>query len=234
MKKISILVLFLALSGNLEAQVAGEKAKEYNADTTYVFTPARPILTVSEEQNKRDQAWGIELGLSNNGFGFGFFYEKKLSEPLTFTTNLYMSGARNTSEIENVYNYDTKQWEVPGKINRLYQFPLMFGIKDFIFNKSLKKSFRPYIQASIGPTMILSSPYSREFFSSLSYMKSYFRFSGFLGVGALVSLTKSTFINVDVKYYYIPFGSPGLESVAGKPMTEFGGLCLSASFGGLF
>ena len=52
------------------------------------------------------------------------------------------------------------------------------------------------------------------------------------GIGASFgSLGKGSFIGVNIRYYTIPFGDPGLESLAALPISNFGGVFLSLSVG---
>lgn len=218
-------------------QIKGEPPREvpeFNPDTVFVFTSPRPLITSEKTFGEANNAWGIDLIFSNNGFGAGGFLQRNFSKNFIGYLSLYISGARNTDEFEyRFYDPTTGQidYRVPNKVNRLYMFPLTIGIQDYIFADKLSDSFRPYINAGIGPTFILATPYSREFFEAFGYSSFYTRIAASLGIGADVGGSGSTVMCVNLRYYYIPFGGSGLESIKDNPIKNFGGIFLSLSLG---
>lgn len=199
-------------------------------DTNIVFKSPRPLLTHQIKDSKKNKFWGFNLILSNNGFGIGAFYEYFLSKNTSLFANLYLSGARNTDEFE-YYDPWTGQLFVPGKVNRLYMFPLSLGVSQSFLSEALGMNFTPYANFGIGPTFILSTPYEKEFFTSLGYAKFYVRFGIFVGVGVNIPVTDKSYIGISARQYWIPFGGNGLESIKDKPIKDFGGLFLGLNFG---
>jgi len=90
---------------------------------------------------------------------------------------------------------------------------------------------RPFISAGIGPTFILSTPYDREFFNAFGYGAFYTRFGAFIGAGANFGNTNRSIMGLNIRYYFIPFGGNGLESIRDLPIKNFGGVFLSLSLG---
>lgn len=230
---LSILVLVLLLASNFN-NFANDTSFVYNYpfqfDTNIVFTSPRPLLTHHIKDLQKNKFWGLNLILSNNGFGFGAFYEYYFSKNTNIFANLYLSGARNTDEFE-YYDPWTGQLFVPGKVNRLYMFPLTLGISQSFLSEVLGMNFTPYANIGIGPTFILSTPYEKEFFTSLGYAKFYIRFGIFVGTGVNIPVTDKSYIGISARQYWIPFGGEGLESIKDKPIKDFGGFFLGLNFG---
>jgi hypothetical protein len=239
LKQIFILVVLnFLLSSVLFSQIKGEPPApkpKFNPDTIFVFNSPRPLINVEKEPENLKNSWGIDLLFSNNGFGAGFFLQKKFSDDLSIFGSIYFSGARNTDEFEVYIPLDSLgiNWTttVPGKINRLYMFPVTFGLQKYFFRNLISETLRPYANIGFGPTIILATPYSREFFNAFGYGRFFIRFGSFLGVGADVGTLGKALMAVNIRYYYIPFGGNGIESVINHPLKDFGGLFLSLSIG---
>lgn len=231
-KLFIIFILGIISSTVALGQVKGEEVKPFNPDTVFVFETPRPLITPQSDKPGLNEAWGIDLIFSNSGFGVGTFYQYNITKNLFSFASLYISGARNTDEVE-FYDWDTGETFIPNKINRLYMFPMTLGLQQYLFTDLISESLRFFLQLGAGPTFILSTPYEREFFNAFSYGKFYTRFGTFLGIGADVG-AGSSLLTVNARYYYIPFGENGLESILNSPIKDFGGLFLSLSFGTRF
>jgi hypothetical protein len=237
MKRISIIVLLL-LTAFLEMySQKGEPPPEkdkFNPDSVFIFNSPRPLITPGSLRGEQTNGWGFDLVLSNNGFGGGLFWQQFFNSNFLAYASLYLTGARNTDEFE-YYFYDPNtgrvETKVPNKINRLYMFPLTFGLQQYLFTDVLTESFRPYVAAAIGPTFILSTPYEREFFNAFGHASLYTRFGASIGVGSDVSGIGTNVLSINLRYYYIPFGGNGLESIRDNPIHNFGGIFLSLSIG---
>lgn len=217
------------------AQVTGEKppspgTQQQPADSTLVFRSPRPLLAVEEKKDGLRDAWGLDVLFSGNGFGLGTFYYREFSETLFGFAHLGISGVQSTDEFEE-YDPFSQQWVVPNKINRLFMFPLTVGVQYRLFEGELTETFRPFLQAGVGPTLIMSTPYSKEFFSSFSDATLYVRAGGFVGTGLYFGDSQKNLTGAHIRYYFIPFGGDGLESVKGFPIQNFGGIFLSLSVG---
>lgn len=236
-KKYIVLIHFIILAlGNIHVipSIAKDSATENNYsmqfDTSIVFKSPRPLITQDFNQPAKTKYWGLNLVLSNNGFGIGAFYELSIMSNTSIFASLYLSGARNTDEIE-YYNPWTGELFIPGKVNRLYMFPLSFGLSQSFLTDILGTNFTPYFNIGLGPTFILSTPYEKEFFTSLGYSQFYVRFGIFIGTGVNIPVTNKSYIGVSARQYWIPFGGKGLESIKDKPIKDFGGFFLGLNFG---
>ncbi|CAN5408150.1 hypothetical protein BH10BAC6_BH10BAC6_03670 [soil metagenome] len=209
-------------------------------DTLIVFTSPRPLLENDGLDKPATKAFGLDLIFSNSGWAFGGFYQTRVAEDLTGFINLFFSPYRSTDELENRYLGNIPV--VYGKLNRLFIVPLTIGLQYRLFSKGLSDSFRPFIGVGVGPSLIIQTPYItegsngipyyHEFFSSFGDATIHGRLGGFVGIGAnFGAITKGNMIGVNMRYYAIPFGGNGLESMQGIPISNFGGLFLSLTIG---
>lgn len=231
---VCLLIFSLIYSFQTFAQEGGKaltgEKNPHPADTIIRFVSPRPLLPNETGANKTTKFWGLNIILSNNGFGFGGYFEYRFVPDLSVFLSLYLSGARNSDEFE-YYDPYTGQIFIPGKINRLYMFPLTLGFNKYVFSNFFNSNFNPYVNFGIGPTLIISTPYNREFFTSFGYAKFYVRFGGFVGLGVNISTTADSYFGVSARYYWIPFGGKGLESIIDLPIKDFGGFFLSFNLG---
>lgn len=230
LRLLSVLLIVAAFPAVLRAQQPGRIPDVSGFDTSYVFTSPRPLLTDSLQSTAATYILGLNIFLSGNGFGGGFYYHRYISKITLLSFDIAVSGARNTDEQE-FYDPLTNSYRVPNKINRLYMFPAMFGAQFRLFSSSFDESFRPYFAAAAGPTFILATPYSREFFNAFGYGTLYVKFGGYIGIGADIGSFGRSISGVSFRYYYIPFGGNGLQSIRNPPIMDFGGPFIALSVG---
>jgi len=234
MKKTLLTIFILVVSVlTLKAQETGEPLPGYNPDSVFIFKSPRPLVSVSPSEIVFDNAAGFNMLLSGSGFGFGLFYYLRLSENWNGFISAYFSGARASDEF-SYYDPYTGEEIVPGKVNRLYVIPLMFGVQYYMFKSELDDTFQPYLSGGLGPSFVLANSFQREFFNAIGYTQFNTRFGTFIGAGADVMAKYNTVMGVDIRYYYIPFGGDGLESVQNLPIYNFGGIFLALNIGWRF
>jgi hypothetical protein len=218
-----------------------------SSDSTIIFTPSDPQLVRPHAYNPQTDTWGIDLNLSNNGFGLGFFYRHEYDDELSGMLNFTISDVKDNAEVEQYDWYGNSI--VPGKLNRLMLMPLFASVQYRIFKDDIADNFRPYITGGLGPTMIVVSPYATytpytnddgstgmqqnqiDFFTSLKYAQLRYTFGGFVGAGLYFGSQQGTMTGISLRYLYIPY-SPGIEVMQGGFMNSFGGLFLTITFGG--
>ncbi|MBI2419858.1 MAG: hypothetical protein HYV28_18490, partial [Ignavibacteriales bacterium] len=145
MKQI-LLIIFLA-AGLVYSQQIGEFAPEKEP---VQFPP---------------NAAGADLIFSEGGFGLGGFYRRTLNKEITVFSDISFSETKDEKEVE-YYDYYTGQSIVYGKKNRIFILPLYAGVQYRLFSDDLTDNLRPYINCAAGPTMVITTPYDKEFFSS--------------------------------------------------------------------
>lgn len=198
-------------------------------DSVFIFTPARPLIDSSALQTMLTSAFGANLLFSGSGYGFGLYYERKFTPTFSGFIDVAFSGARKGDELE-IFNRDPSSvhylsFYVPNKINRVWHMPTMIGVKKEVFSQALFNNFRPFVNAGVGPTLIMTTPYDQEFFSAFGDAGFHTAFGGFVGIGAELSET-SPGLGFNARYYYLP-KDPGVESLEGEPITNFGGVFLT-------
>lgn len=203
-------------------------SQNFKTDSTILFQPTKPLITEHQVNILRNVS-GFDLIISTNGFGLGFFYGYNFTDNLTGKVNFSISEAKDEKEVE-VYNPWTGELIVPFKVNRFLVFPLFFAVEYRLFKDEIMDNFKPYISAAAGPTLIYSTPYDIEFFSSLKHGKAYYTAGGYFGAGAYFGSETKSILGVNVRYYFIPYNK-GIESLMFVKKKEFGGFSISLSFG---
>ncbi|MCS6966239.1 MAG: hypothetical protein NZ473_05685, partial [Candidatus Kapabacteria bacterium] len=207
---------------SLPAQIAGAPPTEF-PDSLIVFESPRPLVSPVEQL---PTFWGLVLTFSGNGFGGGVFYQQAMAGEWAWSAELTVSGARNSDEFE-VYDPYTGTVYVPGKVNRLFTAPVSLSLLHFLFTESLEETFAPSVSVGFVPTWIIATPYAEEFFRAFRKARLFLRLGGHVGVGARIRYGSQSFLSIGVRYYTIPFGGAGLESIRGRPIRDFGGIVLS-------
>jgi outer membrane protein W len=174
-------------------------------------------------------AWGVDVLISTNGFGLGTFYRHEYTDNLSGFVDFSISEATDDREISYV-DYWTGITYVPGKINRFLLLPVFIGAQYRLFKDDIMDNFRPYINASVGPTMIYVFPYNEEYISALGKGRLKYTVGGYIGFGAYFGTERSSLLGLNVRYYFIPYAG-GIESMYNTRKNQFGGLYLSLSFG---
>jgi outer membrane protein W len=241
----TILFLFLAFFLSIDAFAQSPAIP----DTTIIFTPSNPNLIQPQSYRPMVKALGLDLLMSNNGFGLGMFYRYELTDEFSLMLNFAISDVKDETEFEQ-YDYYGNSF-VPGKKNRLLLIPLMASVQYRLFKDDIVDNFRPFINAGLGPTMVFVAPYAHpttyyysdgsyytdpgkiDFFTSLKYGKMRYSLGGYIGAGAYFGMEKGTLTGLSVKYFLAPFPD-GIEVMEGGYIRNFGGLFITLTFGSLF
>lgn len=241
MNKIIVFLLIL-ISTESFSQIAGEKPKEFDKDTLFIFESPHPLVDYEKLSGSINSSIGMDILITTAGFGGGMFYHKYINKDWLVFGEMFISGTRNSDEWEqwNIWNGNEYFWRIPNKINRLYRIPFSFGVQRFLFREKLQNSFRPYLSLGAGPAFIFAIPYAPDrdfrakplnFFSALDETDIYVRPNINASFGAYITSGNTAMIGINFKYSYIPFGGKGLESIINNPIDNFGGVILSLSIG---
>ena len=177
-------------------------------------------------------AWGLDILLGESGFGLGGFYRDELSTKFTLFGDLSFSESKDEREFEYI-DFSGNTFTV-GKKNRVFQIPINFGAQYRLFEKELTDNLRPYINAAVGPTIVLTTPYSEEFFKAFGSTSVRFATGGYVGFGANFGLDKSNLIGLNFRYYVIRFFDEGVESLEGRFNKTIGGFYVTINFGFMY
>lgn len=248
MKRMSTVRYALLLAVVLPALA---RAQDFpRRDSTLVFTPANPNLIQKASYEPFHNAWGVDIMLSNSGFGAGAFVRHEFSDELSGFVQLAISDVKDEGEVE--YFNQAGQSYTPGKINRLLLMPLTLGMQYRLFKDDIVDNFRPYLSAGLGPSAIFVAPYSNpqtitdpfsgtsftyyeqiDFFKSLKKGQFKYTLGAYIGAGVYFGLDKGSLTGVSIRYYYIPY-RPGIESMEGQRIKKFGGFYITLNFGSLY
>ena len=216
------------------------------------------ILTLADSLNKTDpetslaepaayrNVWGLDILISNDGFGLGTFYRREFSENLHGFISFSISESKDDREVDR-YDPYTQVTFVPGKLNRFLVFPLMFGIQQRMFKDDITETFRPYVNAAAGPTMIFAAPFVEfvptptgvqtqqiEFFKSLGKGQPHYTAAGYIGFGANFGTDKSNIFGVNFRYYFTYLLGEGLPSLYTSSPSGVQVSAKKKNFGGFF
>ncbi len=243
-RRVSAILFFSASIAFAQDLVSGKTAFfppnsiifQNQPDTNIVFeSPNKDQITPQQTAYLAD-AGGIDVLLSNSGFGLGGFYRHQYTEELFGTMSIGFSEVSDPNEVEEEDIYgDTF---VPGKINRFLLIPLHFGVQYRLFADEILDNFRPYVNAAVGPTMVFTTPYDREFFNSIGYGQAHYTAGGYVGLGAFFGSDRGTLSGVNIRYYFerIQRGIDSMQNDDGsiEKMTDFGGFFITLNLGELF
>ncbi len=216
MKKLFLSLFLIIPLLCLNAQEIGELAEE---ETLKVFP---------------DNSFGLDIMFSEGGIGMGLFYRRQLNQKLTVFADFSISEAKDEQEIEFIDPYYPYQSITYGKKNRIFLLPLNFGLQYRIFEKVLSDNLRPYFNFGVGPTMVVTTPYDREFFNAFGKAKSKFAMGGYIGFGGNFGLDNSSLVGLNIRYYIIRLFDDGVESLYGKYKKELGGIFLTINIGMMY
>lgn len=214
MRSLIFSILFIIPISGLNAQEIGELVPEKPPE---IFPP---------------NVLGFDLMIGDGGFGAGGFYRRDISSVLTLFADFSISEAKDEREIEFVDIFG--QTFTIGKKNRVFQLPLTVGLQHRLFMTQLTDNLRPYINAGLGPTIVLTTPYSEEFFKAFSKAQTHFAVGGYVGFGANFGLDKSNLVGLNFRYYYTKFIGDGIEILEGKNKTYIGSFFVTINFGFMY
>ena len=179
-----------------------------------------------------NNAWGIDVMFGEGGFGLGTFYRRQLSDVVTAFTDISFSEAQDPREFTFVDYFGNTY--VAGKVNRAFIVPLNFGIQYRLFENVIADNLRPYINIGIGPSLVLTNPYSEEFFSAFKNAHAYYTLGGYIGFGANFGIDKNSLVGINLRYYIIHMFNQGIELLQGKYDKDLGGIFLTLNLGTMY
>ncbi len=179
-----------------------------------------------------DNSFGVDLLFGEGGFGLGTFYRTKINSSLTAFADFSISEAKDEKEFEFVDFYG--RTIVLGKKNRILLMPLNVGVQQRLFSNVLGDNLRPYLNAGVGPSYVVTTPYEHEFFKSLKYAQGKFTIGGYFGFGANFGLDKKNLVGINLRYYIIHFFNAGVESLYNNFKKDLGGFYLTINIGTMY
>lgn len=101
--------------------------------------------------------YGFALTLTNSGFGVGGYLRDSLNIRWALLVGLSVGPGKDEREVAFFNRFGQKS--VPGKAHYLLVVPLHAGLQRRVFREQIDDNFRPFVQASAGPTVAWEYPY---------------------------------------------------------------------------
>ncbi len=205
---------------------------------------------VAEGQEPFRNLWGVDVLISNDGFGLGGFFRKSFSPDISGVIAFSISESKDSREVER-YDPIYQISYVPGKLNRFLVLPLTFSLQYRLFREDIVDSFRPYVNAGFGPAMIYQMPFvdltidtygvtpnQVDFFKAIGRGHPHYTGTAFVGFGANFGGTQSSVFGVNFRYYFTYLFSQGLPSLynlnsgeVASTKKDFGGFFITLNVG---
>lgn len=210
MKKLLLILLIVPFT-LINAQRIGEMA------------PEKP------PEDFPDNMWGVDLMFGEGGFGLGTFLRHSFSNTVTGFVDFSLSEVKDDREIEYIDIFGNSF--VVGKENRVFQFPLNFGIQYRMFSKTITPNLRPYVALGAGPSLIVTTPYDKEFFDAFGKAKAHYGAGGYIGLGANIGLSKTNLVGINVRYSYTRVFGEGVENLEDNLKNDIKQFSISINVG---
>lgn len=180
-----------------------------------------------------DNAWGADIMFGEGGFGLGFFLRSSFSETLTGFVDVSFSESKADQEIERIDPIFGQTYTI-GKANRVFLIPLNFGLQYRLFSETITENLRPYLNFGVGPTMVVTTPYEKEFFSAFGDAQAKFAAGGYIGIGANFGLSESNLLGINMRYYYAHLFDEGVENLEGQYNNDIGSFYITINVGVMY
>ena len=217
---------------------------------TFVLPPsagAQPVRnTPPVKKNVYGSGLGLNIALTNSGFGFGGYLARSVSSTTSILADLMITTIKDERE-QRFFNFFGESI-IPNKENFLHVLPLQIGIQKRLFKESIEDNFRPYAHVAGGPTIGWVSPYyddingngqrdlnedTRDVISAFPKGHAEYGFGGTFAIGANFGVSKrvSQGIRFGYAFHWFPDGVQLLESAESSPEEFFGTPTLTLTFG---
>ncbi|KUO60273.1 hypothetical protein APF79_01265 [bacterium BRH_c32] len=206
-----IVILLILLTGTIIPQKIGKLAPP----------PEREIFP--------NNSWGMDIMFGEGGFGLGTFLRREVAEDLTGFIDISFSESKDEREVEYI-DYWGNSFTF-NKKNRVFLLPLNLGLQFRLFSESITDNLRPYVNFGVGPTLVVSTPYEKEFFSSFGKARGYLSAGGYVGFGANFGISKRNLIGINARYYYIHMFNEGVENINNRFRKDFGHFYITLNVG---
>lgn len=190
-----------------------------NAVDTLKYKPTGSVVKES------DSPWGISFAYSENGFGPSFNHYSSINKNTQLIVGISLMSVSDSREFEQYDYFGNKM--TPNKENRIFLLPFNIGIKKEIFGDEIAGSIKPILNLGVSPSLVLTNPYSREYFNAFGYMQAAFAMGGYAGAGLEFKEAKSVAFSFNVNYSYVTPIGKDINSLAGRNINNLTGFQLN-------
>lgn len=213
-----------------------------------------PDTTGALPNNPYGTGAGFQLMLTNSGFGLGGYGQWTVSTNTSLLVETSISAGKDRRE-QKFFDFFGRSI-IPNKANYFLKMPIRIGLHRRLFREDIRENFRPFVQASAGPTFGWQWPYfadnndngiwepdrphNEQRYGSLeSFFKGETRvgMGGMVGVGVFWGMSRRTAQGVRIGYSfnYFPDGVQLMElSLDNARRNYFGSPTISLVFGRLW
>lgn len=128
-----------------------------NCSVSYAQAQVVPVAPVESVVPVTKYTGGVQLLLSNSGFGFGGYLRDSVDVVWALSYELSIGPSKDEREVAFFNRFGDRS--VPGKANYLLTAPLRFGVQRRVFRNKIEDGFRPFLQVLGGPTIGWQYPY---------------------------------------------------------------------------
>ncbi len=174
------------------------------------------------------------FGLTTTSFIVSVSFVRLLNPDWIAFASLAMTSANDPKEIERFdflgRSFITDSETGLPKLNSLFLMPITCGAQRRLFREDINSSFRPFIEAGVGPTLGYMYRYEKGFFGGGSIKLG---FNGFVGAGAYFGSNPFSLQGLTVRYQVDTFLSH-VELLPNRFRNSFQGISLNLIFGTFF
>jgi len=103
----------------------------------------------------------VAFNLTEFGFGIGATGRTRLTDDLSIAVELGVGAGRDEREQQFFVGFFGDS-VIPFKRNYVLLAPLHIGVEQRLFRRTVEDNFRPFVHASMGPTLALQWPYFQD------------------------------------------------------------------------
>ena len=118
---------------------------------------------------------GLEVVVTNSGFGLGSYYNRAIGPSTSLFAELSIGSEKNEREVKFI---GFGQNFIPDKANYFLRMPLRVGIQHRLWEDYIEENFRPFFQIAAGPTVGWMYPYFDDANGNGTYEGDERRYSG--------------------------------------------------------
>ena len=164
------------------------------------------IMIISSSLYSQEKSHNLNFMFTNNGYGFGYEFEKFSKENLSIGTDLRFYDIR--SDEYPVYDPFVNQYKIIGEKN-ITMLPLYFRVNYYPFQGKIANNFEPYVLFAIGPMISIDGDENvRSFSKRWSNADTQINPGGSIGFGVNFNTSTSNTLSFGLGYDYLQVEEP--------------------------
>lgn len=124
-----------------------------------VVAQSEPGDSLAADESPYGSGAGLELILTNSGFGLGGYVNRSVSPTTSLVAEASLSPGKDEREFKFATYFRTT---IPNKANYFLILPVQVGVVQRLFARVIEDNFRPYLQFTAGPALGWEYPYFKD------------------------------------------------------------------------